>query len=83
MAVLQDKRQDFLWLVQMIMLRQQDDIKGWAGYAGDAVAASYRIPNDMTARDAALQFGAFISPEFRGGRDQQCPHWMMNLGDPR
>lgn len=47
-----EKRTDFLWIVQMIMFKHQDAMVGWSGVAGDAVAASYRIPSDLTARDA-------------------------------
>lgn len=81
MATMQDKRQDFLWLVQMFMQRETD-IAGWHGYAGDAVAASYRIPRDKTARDAALEFWAFFSDRFRGDAERECPYWMTALNDP-
>ena len=43
-----EKRTDFLWIVQMIMLQNQGKIVGFPGVAGDAVAASHTIPNDMT-----------------------------------
>lgn len=50
-----DKRTDFLGIVQMIMLKHQDNIIGWSDIAGDAVAASHRIP-------AASQRGTPPSP---------------------
>jgi len=81
MATMQDKRQDFLWLIQMWMPRSED-IVGWTAACGDAVAASYRIPAKMTARDAALEFMAFESPSFRGDVDRECPYWMSALDDP-
>lgn len=80
-ATTMDKRSDFLWLVQMFMLRDTD-VVGWSGFAGDAIAASYRIPAGMTARDAALDFWAFFSDEFRGGEEKVCPIWMTALQDP-
>ncbi len=76
-----DKRQDFLWVVQMFMLRDTDVI-GWRGFAGDAVAASYRIPNDMTARDAAREFWSVCSPEFSGDEDYPVPAWLFGLSEP-
>jgi hypothetical protein len=76
-----NKRTDFLWLVQMFMLKDTT-VVGWYGFAGDAVAASYRIPKSMTARDAALDFWAFFSEKFRGEGDKSCPTWMSNLDDP-
>lgn len=51
-----DKFSDFLWIVQMIIIKHQERIVGWSGISGDAVAASYVTPIDWTARDAALAF---------------------------
>lgn len=82
MATAADKRQDFLWIVQMIGSRYGDDVVGWPGMVGDAVAASHRIPNDMTARDAALDFCAFVMPGMRGGEERLCPRWLTFLSDP-
>lgn len=76
-----NKRTDFLWLVQMIMTKQMSKIIGWEGIAGDAVAASYRIPETMTARDAALGFCSCMVEGF--GDDRTCPHWMTALQDPK
>ncbi len=76
-----DKRTDFVWMVQSLMLRDQQ-VLGWSGHLGDAVAASYLIPKDRTARDAALEFWAFFNPDFRGGGEALCPAWMTNLRDP-
>lgn len=81
MATVQDRRQDFLWLIQMFMQRDTD-VVGWHGIAGDAVAASYRIPARMTARDAALEFWSFFNDRFRGDAERVCPHWMTALDDP-
>lgn len=82
MATADDKRTDFLWIVQMFMQRDTQ-VVGWGGIVGDAVAASYRIPKSMTARDAALDFWAFFNKEFGGPDDRECPHWIVNLDDPR
>lgn len=77
-----EKRTDFLWIVQMIMLQNQGKIVGFPGVAGDAVAASHTIPNDMTARDAALGFcGAMI--EGFGGKEPKTPSWMFALKEPK
>ncbi|WP_334185391.1 hypothetical protein [Novosphingobium sp.] len=81
MATMQDKRYDFLWLVQLWMQRERD-IVGWTATCGDAVAASYRIPAAMTARDAALDFMSFNSASFRGDAENECPEWMTALSDP-
>lgn len=80
MPTMQDKRQDFLWLVQMFM-QNRTEVVGWNGFAGDAIAASYRIPAKMTARDAALDFWSFFDEGF-GGEDRECPYWMSALDDP-
>ncbi len=81
MASMEDKRHDFLWIVQMFMLRDQD-VVGWRGFVGDAVAASYRIPAKMTARDAALEFWGFFNEEARGDEERRCPSWMLMLKEP-
>ncbi|WP_406736368.1 hypothetical protein [Thioclava sp. GXIMD4215] len=74
------KREDFLWIVQAIMIKHNDNIVGWSGVAGDAVAASYCIPANMTARDAAL---GFCGAKIRGfGATQEVPEWMADLQDP-
>lgn len=77
-----DKRTDFLWIVQMIMIKHQDAITGWSGIAGDAVAASHRIPGDMTARDAALAFCSVFVEGFAGETRAEVPGWMTALRDP-
>ena len=81
MPTSEDKRSDFLWIVQTFMLRDSD-VVGWHGHVGDAVAASYRIPKGMTARDAALEFWAFFNEKFRGGGERECPGWMAMLNEP-
>lgn len=80
-ATTDTKRTDFLWLVQMFMLKDTS-VFGWSGVAGDALAASYRIPHSTTARDAALDFWAFHNDEFRGDAEKLCPSWMRDLHDP-
>lgn len=77
MASGDDKRHDFLWMVQMFMQRDPE-VVGWRGFVGDAVAASYRIPKAVTARDAALDFWGFFS----GEEKEVCPSWMVALDDP-
>lgn len=77
-----DKRNDFLWLVQMIMVNYREKITGWSGVAGDAIAASYRIPKTMSARDAARQFCAVFVEGFAGDTLADCPGWMAQLKDP-
>ncbi len=81
MATGEDKRADFLWMVQMFMQRDTK-VVGWYGFVGDAVAASYRIPKSVTARDAALDFWGFFSDDFRGDEKKECPSWMIALNDP-
>lgn len=81
MPTTQDKRQDFLWIVQMFMSRDTT-VVGWTGFAGDAIAASYRIPKHMTARDAALDFWGFFNEEFGGSENRACPAWFAQLADP-
>ncbi len=76
------KSAEFLWLVQMIMTKHMDVIEGWSGIAGDAVAASHRIPNDMTVRDAALGFCSVFVKGFSGDESAQVPNWMAELRDP-
>lgn len=76
------KRADFLWIVQMIMIKNQNSIVGWPGVAGDAVAASHRLPQDMTARDAALAFCSALVEGFAGEEPGDVPTWMANLRDP-
>jgi len=78
-----DKRQDFLWLVSLFMHRHADEIQGWHGLGGDAVAASYRIPDQKTARNAALEFAAFNIESVRGkGSERTCAGWVTALRDP-
>lgn len=77
-----EKRTDFLWIVQMIMIQYQQGIVGWPAVAGDAVAASHRIPSKMTARDAALAFCGSTIEGFSGESKSEAPHWMTNLREP-
>ena len=82
MPTSENKRTDFLWIVQMFMQRDTSVI-GWYGFVGDAVAASYRIPLSMTARDAALDFWGSFNEDFGGQKDRDCPSWMLALDDPK
>lgn len=77
-----EKRSDFLWLVQMIMINYREKVTGWSGVAGDAVAASYRVPESVTARDAALHFCACFVEGFNGDNPAECLGWMTELKDP-
>lgn len=77
-----EKRAEFLWLVQMIMIKHMDAINGWSGVSGDAVAASHRIPTDMTVRDAALAFCSVFVEGFAGDERTRVPNWMAELNDP-
>lgn len=72
-----NKRTDFLWLVQMIVISHPCDV---ASVGADAIAASYRIPEDMSAREAALGFCACMVKGF--SEDRSCPYWMTELSDP-
>lgn len=83
MPTARDKRQDFLWLVSMMMHEHQATVQGWHAMAGDAVGASYKIPPWMTAREAARGFTAFYSEGPRGaGGHALCPEWMTELTEP-
>ncbi len=77
-----EKRTDFLWIVQMIMMQYKDKIVGWSGVSGDAVAASHRIPNQMSAREAALSFCATFVEGFSGEERAPVPNWCAALDDP-
>lgn len=83
-----DKRHDFLWIVQTLMLKYGAEVGGFMGTAGDAIAASYRIPSDMTARQAALSFSEFAFDNLQDavlrteGMRRECPAWLLGLSDP-
>lgn len=77
-----EKRAEFRWLVQMIMIKHIEDITGWSGIAGDAVSASHRIPAEMTVRDAALAFCSVFVQGFAGDERARVPSWMAELSDP-
>lgn len=79
---MREKRSEFLWLVQMIMIKHQEIIIGWSGVAGDAIAASHRIPEKMTVREAALSFCSVFVKGFAGEEASEVPPWLMNLHDP-
>lgn len=73
------KRRDFVSLVRCVLLRHLGDRMGFAATADDIIAASRRIPDDMTARDAALEFCAFTIDGFAetGG---EGPTWFELRG---
>jgi len=77
-----DRKFEFLWLVQMIMTKHMDAVDGWSGVAGDAVAASHRIPKEMTVRDAALAFCSVFVEGFSGEERASVPSWLAQLNDP-
>jgi hypothetical protein len=77
-----NKNSEFLWLVQMIMTKHIEAIDGWSGIAGDAVAASHRIPKEMTVREAALVFCSVFIKGFAGPEFAPVPSWMLELNDP-
>jgi len=77
-----DKKFEFLWLVQMILTKHMDAVDGWSGIAGDAVAASHRIPKEMTVRDAALVFCSVFVDGFSGEERTSVPSWLAQLNDP-
>lgn len=79
---MKEKNIEFLWLVQMIMTKSMDEIDGWAGIAGDAVAASHCIPSEMTVREAALTFCSVFVKGFAGDELAPVPNWMAALSDP-
>ena len=56
-----DKRFDFLIMVQTALLAQKPE--AWLGFMGDALSISYRIPAQRSARDAALDVLKFINEE--------------------
>ncbi|APT48402.1 hypothetical protein BSA145_21285 (plasmid) [Bacillus safensis] len=97
------KQEEFLWIVQAAMLanginlasrpdaadryRHEFSATGILGTAGDAVAASKRIPDKMSARDAACDFCGYMLDNLRDQTEraeaarQVCPAWFANLQD--
>ena len=75
------RRADFLWLVQMIMESWSDQIDGWTGMSGEALAASYRIPSDLTIREAAFAFCGMYIDGFAGEGTTEAPSWLHALKD--
>jgi hypothetical protein len=74
-----EKREAFLAIVQAVHLRSRRELTGLNAAAGDAVAASHRIPADMTAAEAALAFCALGTD--RDAR-AESPRWMAMAHDP-
>jgi hypothetical protein len=77
------KQEEFLWMVQTIILARPPVMGLW-GLTGDAIAASHRIPSDMSCRNAAHQFCQFflIDSERDGPALDSCPAWLTNLTEP-
>jgi len=53
---------------------------GIHGLAGDAVAASKRIPSDMPVRQAANEFCGFMTETWRE-EGATCPYWFAELNE--
>ena len=89
------KRQDFLLMVQTDMLmhfqnrlsKLEDGFNVWglaefSGIMGDAIRASYRIPEAMTAVEAAGDFMQFFFWQKEEGQEEtECPIWFAELDD--
>lgn len=77
-----EKREAFLSIVQAVQLRHRREMTGFDTVAGEAVAASHRIPGHMTATEAALEFCALwtegLDRDARVGR----PRWTTMVPDP-
>ena len=87
------KREDFLMIVQTDMLmhfqnslaqlEQGFNVYGlgqYSGSMGDAIRASYRIPNNMNCVEAAGEFMQFFFwQEMQGEENMECPSWFDNL----
>jgi hypothetical protein len=83
------KQEKFLWIVQTCLLsnainlsasdkgdefRHEISATGQYGNAQDAIFASERIPEGLSAEDAAYEFVFFICSNLRG-ETAQCPAW--------
>ena len=89
------KREDFLMMVQTDMLIHfQNRLDGlnkgfnvfglaeYSGFMGDAIRASYRIPNNMNCVEAAGDFMQFFFWQHMEGQEKSdCPNWFANLDD--
>ncbi|HEN3622660.1 TPA: hypothetical protein U5E34_003536 [Yersinia enterocolitica] len=82
------KQQIFLWGVQTVILSNSMNIiredskgekshiysaSGTYGTVQDAIYASERIPENMSAEDAIHEFSFFILENLR--EDKKCPSW--------
>lgn len=52
---------------------------GILGLAGDAVAASKRIPENLSAREAACDFCGFMLKMYSDEEGRACPRWFAEL----
>lgn len=77
------KQEEFLWMVQTIVLATPP-ATGLRGLTGDAIAASHRIPSHMSGRNAAHQFCQFflIASDRDDPALESCPAWLTNLTEP-
>ena len=54
----------------------------YSGFMGDAVRASYRIPDDMNCVEAAGEFMQFFFWQHDSGQEKMaCPSWFAALDD--
>ena len=87
------KREDFLMMVQTDMLlyfnnrfeSKKEGYNVWglaefSGMMGDAIRASYRIPEDLNCIEAAGDFVEFFLWQKMQGHDSvDCPSWFSEL----
>ncbi|MNG76320.1 hypothetical protein D3C79_348450 [compost metagenome] len=86
------KQELFLWGVQTVILSNNTNVirndtegklahiysaTGVYGLVQDAIFASERIPDDLTAEDAIHDFCFFMLENLR--KERQCPHWFSRV----
>jgi hypothetical protein len=90
------KQEQFLWVVQTLVLVNAGDIgrrfrashlentaEGVSLILSEAIFASERIPDDLSAADAAMQFCENMFSNLRVarakvlGREPAVPHWFV------
>ena len=86
------KAEQFLWIVQTTIIANSVNLatradadanrhvfsaSGVLGTAGDAIQASARIPDDMTAAEAAAEFCGYMLENLRQ-KSAQVPGWFAN-----
>jgi len=96
------KQEEFLWIVQTVVLANnmrlatEEDNRdeklhvfsatGTFIICDEAIRASKRIPETMSAKTAANQFCTFMLENLRkieekaNGKRLECPHWFMRFG---